>query len=155
METLKRMRLSSVVVLSGGLLAFVGMASAHADDCSLPRMQGNWSYSEHGTHIATGAAFSEIGWLRIAPNGTGTGEAFLSIGGNLIPPVGVPSGVPLRINAINIDPVTCVGEATFIAGGDVARPRTIRFTAVSDREFYFISTTGDINGVGTAKKHTR
>ena len=143
-----------IITLGVSFLPFSYLSSAYANGCSLSSLSGAWGYSEQGTHLTFTVPFSEVGWFRINSNGTGTGEAFLSVGSLQFPSAGTTNGVPLQITSAQVNPRNCMGTATFVAtfGAGNTVPRTITFTIISSRELHFTSTTGDINGLGVAKK---
>ncbi|EDZ68503.1 hypothetical protein [Nitrosococcus oceani] len=140
-----------------GLLMFMNFLNVQADvsslnvnvktkDCSVAQLAGRWVLSESGTHVAFGAVpFSQIGWFLLKKDGTGKGEAFLSVNGQPLPPI------PLEIHSIKIKPKTCVGKMEFFAGGEL---RTITFILNAHfQEIQYISTTGDITTLGNARRN--
>ena len=149
---MKQARIKSFVgfaVLS--LCAF--SAQAQLVQCAKANLKGNWGFSEQGTQVQgvpfPGVAFSEVGQFRVKSDGTGTGVAFLSVNGTPFPGPG-SAGIPLVITDVTLDPSTCTGTATFTAG---VQTRFITFVVTGGfTEFSYISTTGDITTVGTAKR---
>lgn len=129
--------------------------------CTLAKLKGHWGYSEHGALTKgvpyPGAAFGEVGWLKLDDDGTGEGLAFLSINGTPIPDPREPGGlqgIPLIVTSVKLNARSCTGFATFYTGA-IAEPnkRTITFVVAANfTEFYYISTTGDLTAVGTAKR---
>ena len=145
---MKRARIKSFAgfaVLS--LCAF--SAQAQFVQCAKANLKGNWGFSEHGTQVQgvpfPGVAFSEVGQFTLKSDGTGTGVAFLSVNGTPI-----PGPIPLVITGVTLNTSTCTGIATFTAAGQT---RFITFVVTGGfTEFSYISTTGDITTVGTAKR---
>ena len=142
--------------LVGLISSSFGLSVAHAA-CSVEGLEGRWTYAEHGTHVHRGMLpFSEVGWFRLRKNGTGIGEAFISLAGNPLPPTGsvgdpITPGIPLNILEVKVDSRTCKGRGAFDPGDGMVR--TILFVLNEEMdEFQFISTTGDITAIGTAKK---
>ena len=149
-----RLRSARVVPLSTAcLLSLLAYPGAHAADCSLQQLAGEWAYAEQGTQITPVVApFAEVGWFKLDKNGTGAGEAFINIGGTPIPPEGALAGLPLQLTRVQIHPSTCIGTGTFIVAGDTAHPRGITFSIFSRQELHYLSTTGDSTVSGVAMK---
>jgi len=142
---IKHFRLITFGLLSLGF----SISNAQAADCSVKKVAGRWSFSEHGTYIPVpgdntkNLPFSEVGWFELEKDGTGGGAVFSSIQGVNI------DGV-LESFQVDINPDTCVGSATFIKDSS---PRSIKFVLNSKQnEFQFISTSGDLTTIGTAKR---
>ena len=141
-----------------GLLSLgFSISNAQAGGCSLEKVAGRWTFSEHGTYLGFdkkyNLPFSEVGWFKLKKDGSGSGAVFQSVNGSTygIP----PAGISLTTFEVHIYP-DCVGRATFYKEPDTTFERSINFVLNSKQdEFQFISTSGDLNTIGTAKRDQR
>jgi len=153
----KHFRLITLGLLSLGF----SISNAQAGGCSLEKVAGRWSFSEHGTYIPVAGdntknlPFSEVGWFELEKDGTGSGAVFQSIQGRFNPPGGEPE-FRLTNFQVTIDSATCAGSATFDKESSPPQSpshRSITFVLNSKQnEFQFISTSGDLTTIGTAKR---
>lgn len=156
---IKHFRLITLGLLSLGF----SISNAQAGGCSLEKVAGRWSFSEHGTYVPApgipgdntrNLPFSEVGWFELEKDGTGSGDVSGDLSGEVFSSIqGVNLDGKLYSFHVDITPNTCAGSATFKKDSS---PRSIKFVLNSKQdEFQFISTSGDLTTIGTAKRDLR
>lgn len=140
------------ITVFGAILALGGLSNPSLADrdqrCSRSNLAGDWGFSEQGTHNLLGP-WSEIGSFSLNPWGNGSGVAIITAAQTGQINLTVPLD-QIRITSFNNQ--TCIGTASFIAGGDASAPRTIAFTMTSRSSFDYLSTTGGLTVIGKAQK---